>query len=33
MSPIPRSALFDLSPNAYMLVDRDLVYVDANPAY
>ena len=33
MSPIPRSALFDLSPNAYMLLDRDLVYLDANPAY
>jgi PAS domain S-box-containing protein len=31
--PIDFKALFDLSPNPYMLLDRELKYVAANPAY
>ncbi|MBO6940249.1 MAG: PAS domain-containing protein [Deltaproteobacteria bacterium] len=33
MSPLDFEAVFDASPNAYMLVDRDLRYVAANRAY
>ena len=33
MSPLDFAAVFDASPNAYMLVDRELRYVAANQAY
>ncbi|MFP5406528.1 MAG: PAS domain-containing protein, partial [Gammaproteobacteria bacterium] len=34
MSPsISHTSLFRLSPNPYMVLDRDFVFVDANDAY
>ena len=33
MPPVDFQALFDASPNSYMLLDRQLRYVAANPAY